>query len=242
MGRPAVNDPSNLSETPAYNGNPVILAKNVAEFRSRLNFLSQSYLQSKTFYQDALSLNRDVERLRRGFSRKRLASHPGTRIHPILEIAISGEMLRLVSQTGNDDLKTHLRPAVESVLHTFRDRRGRPVGELLQLHVSGLVATVQTFSGKPVRARRTRNSVYDPHFAEGISQTIPLVVKDWDSTVTETQLVNIVRDIRRAHAGKPHHFEDLFPQYLLTKQSQNEVASLQIEVSGLIPRIPIYCP
>lgn len=125
--------------------------------------------------------------------------------------------------------ESHVRAAGEQVVTTIKPSRGRPGNPLLELHVEGLVAIVQEFSGKPVLSQRYKDSVYAPEFPDGISQIIPKIVQKWDKDITTTQLVNMVCNIRKKYAGKPLRFVELFPGY-------------GGRIEKLNPNIPIYCP
>ena len=104
MGRPPVNDPSNLPDNPKYSSDPAVTNRLVSEFRNRMAYLTQSYHLSKALIPTTVEFNEDLKRLERGLSRKRLASDRGTRLNAALETAITCEAMSLAVQEGSEDL------------------------------------------------------------------------------------------------------------------------------------------
>lgn len=137
----------------------------------------------------------------------------------------------------------HVEQAGEITLGLLRPRRGRPDDLLLEVHVKGLVALLQEMIGTPVIARRHRNSVYDPHFADGISQLVAMFFRDLDESITVTHLVEIVRRTRSEYAGEPLRFSDLFPLYGASVGDDGEIKLRPgYRLEAFEPNIPIYCP
>lgn len=242
MSRPRTNDPSNLTGSSVPATDPIRLKELLTEFQKRHRFLTYSFLEAKKYIPTQKIYKRDVERLRRGLARTRILKDKGTRLHPYLELQISHHAYRLAEKAGEAVGSSHIRAAGKIALEQIGPTRGRPNDQILKLHVAGMVANIQTFADKPVIARRHRNSVYDPHFANGISQIIPKTVESWDPDVTTNQLVNIVRDIRKSYAGKPLHFEDPFPHYnFVTNRDEGDGVRTDL-MKAFVPSFPIYCP
>lgn len=185
----------------------------VREFQSRLQYLSMGYeVWSRSFglgLDFNESLDRLKERLDRGVSKENLTKD----LH--LEIASAiGMQAKIIAEAGSEELADrHWLEAAEHVSSSLTKRQGRPVNPVLELHLAGLMALVEEFSGLRVFARRDRNSEYDPHFPKGISKIIPEVAKRWDSEITDTQLVNLVKKIRKQPSTMGNSFGSLFPGY-----------------------------
>ncbi|WP_161595917.1 hypothetical protein [Flavisphingopyxis soli] len=218
-------------------------AEIVAEFIARLDYLKKSYQFSRKIPSDNVAFNNSLVRLRRGMRRKRKASSPGERLHYEIEMVISHHARLFAKQDGCELDGRHIRKGSERALELLNPRRGRPDDQYLELHVQGLVALIQEFAGVRVLARRDRNSVYEPHFAQGVSSIIALVFEDPSEGVTNTKLVGIVRKTRLNYANRPLRFLDLFPGYGATTTKDGELdlrPGLRLE--HFEPNIPIYCP
>jgi len=242
MPRPRTNDPSNLPDESNPTHDPEQVAELMGEFKNRLQYLTQSYHVFKHVLSDRESLNESLERLRRALKRKRILKSKGTRLHPEIELLLSHHARQFAEAEGVAVNEDHIRAAGERVIETIKPRRGRPDNNILDYHVAGLVALIHEFSGKPVLGHRYKASVYEPGFPEGISQIIPIIMKKWDESITTTQLVNVVRKIRKKYAEKPLRFCDLFPTYGITLENHGfkPQKGISIEMKNL--NIPIYCP
>lgn len=242
MSRPRTNDPSNLPKQPNLVSDPVRERELVAEFQRRLRHLQTCYKLSRKIGLDQKTYNDSIERLRRAIVRKRAIKRRGKRLHPEVELLLSHHAKRLAAEEGVEVLQKHVNQAAVIVVDTFDKRRGRPDDPVLKHFVTGLVAIIQEATGRPVIASRTRDSVYDPHFAKGASSLIPLFFNDLGAGVTETQLVNIVRSIRSEYAGKPLRFLDLFPLYGAKDGPEGLELRGGMRFEAFEPNIPIYCP
>lgn len=243
MPRPRTNDPSNLPSVPNTVTNPEREAVLVSDFTKRLAYLMRSHQAAKIFEDDALAFNRSLERLRRGVVRKRKSAKSLTRLHPEIEMVISYHARRLALEDGCELDGVHVRKASLLTIALLEPRQGRPGDRFLELHVEGLVALLQEFSGKPVIARRTLDSEYHPHFAAGISRIVPMVFEDSAAGITEARLVRMVERIRRKYAGRPLRFLDLLPGYGMRMGEAGEISLRPgLRLERFEPNIPIYCP
>jgi len=103
------------------------------------------------------------------------------------------------------------------------------------------MALIQKFSGKPVIPRRYRNSVYDPHFAPGISEIVPSFFRGLEPSATIGQLVKIAEDARKEWAGRQPRFIEYFPGYGLHLGPDGSLISAAgITVAKFEPNIPTY--
>ncbi len=242
MARPRTNDPSNLPDAPKPTSDPEKLDELLSELQNRLRYLTDSYAASLQLFETGDSFNESLERLRRGLKRTRILNRRGKRLHPEIELLLSHHARRMADQEGVEVNESHIRAAGEHVVSTIKARRGRPEKPMLEFHVTGLMAVVQEFSGKPVLSQRYKDSVYGPGFQEGVNQIIPNIVQKWDAEVTTTQLVNMVQNIRKNYAGKPLRFQELFPLYGATSIDGELVAPAGISIETQNLNIPIYCP
>lgn len=242
MLRTRTNDPSNLPASPNPTTDPDRLDELTEEFKKRLKYLTENYAACREFIATGDTFNESLERLRRALKRKRILKSKGTRIHPEIEFLLSHQAQRLAETEGLVVNESHIRAAGEYVVATIKSRRGRPRNSILEHHVATLIALVQEFSGKPVLSQKNTNSVYAPSFPEGISQIIPNIVQLWDKEITTTQLVNMVRKIRKQYAGKPLRFYDLFPTYGVTLENDGLKPQTGTSIEIINVNIRIYCP
>lgn len=242
MARPRTNDPSNLSCTPNPTSDPKRQEELISEFKNRLQFLTQSYAASQKVVEGGDTFNESLERLRRSLTRTRILKRRGKRLHREIEMLVSLHARRMAEAEGVDVNISHIRAGGQHVVRMINSLRGRPENPMLEFHVTGLVALIQEFSGLPVLSQREKDSVYEPHFPEGISQIVPIIVQKWDQSITTTQLVNLVRKIRKKYAGKPLRFHELFPLYGASMNNTEIVPppGISVEIQNL--NIPIYCP
>jgi len=92
-----------------------------------------------------------------------------------------------------------------------------------------------------VIARRYRNSIYDPHFAEGVSRIVPMHFRDDAAGITEARLVRLAERIRKRYAGRALRFLDLFPGYgAVAGESGTELRS-GLRLETFTPNLPIFC-
>lgn len=207
-------------------------------------FLQSSFRAAQKFcISDRASYNKTLTRLRRALARKRKKKILGERIHPMIEMVISKFAREFAAVDHAKVSPKHIEMAAQKALTILKPRRGRPDDEMLDLHVAGLVALIQETSGSPVIARKTRNSVYEPHFGEGASQLVPIVFRDVDASISNTRLINSVRKVRKKYAGKPLRFRNLFPFYGGSVTSKGEIRMPPgYRLISFTPNIPIYCP
>ncbi len=215
----------------------------LTEFRKRLEFLKESYrFARKALRDDQIWFNESRRRLRRRVRTKRKAKVRGDRVHPEIEIVITHHARRIAAAEGREVSQRDANEAARIAVSLLKSRRGRPENRVLEHHVIGLMALVQNFSLKPVVARRHRNSVYDPHFAEGLSQIVPTVFHNIDPRITTTSLVNIVLKAKRRQDGSEPLFRDLFPFYGASFVEGEIKLRPGLHLKALELNISIYCP
>jgi len=211
------NDPLGVSDSPNVVTDPGRLAELVEEFTRRLNYLMTSYRACAAAVPDSAAFNRSLKRLQRAVRLGRTGSGAEERLDPRLEILIS-QRAREMAGLGCGDLlgeehSVFVQRAAADVASSTAPIRGRPVNLCLRHHVIGLMALIHETCGVPVVSSREKNSVYDPQLSDAAGRTIAMVFLELDPAVTKTQLVNIIREARRAYAGKPMRFPDFFPFY-----------------------------
>ncbi|HEY0012109.1 MAG TPA: hypothetical protein VGB79_04565 [Allosphingosinicella sp.] len=211
------NDPLGVSDNPNVVTDPERLAELVEEFTRRLDYLMTSYRTCAAAVPDSAAFNRSLKRLQRAVRLGSAGSAAEERLDPRLEILIS-QRAREMAGLGCGDLlgEEHamfVERAAADVASSTAPIRGRPVNLCLRHHVFGLMALIQDTCGMPVVSSREKNSVYDPQLPDASGRTMAFVFSELDPTVTKTQLVNIIREARRAYAGKPMRFRNFFPLY-----------------------------
>ena len=241
MPRPRINDPSNLPIQCNPTSDPVRETELVSEFQCRLGYIITSYSTARKVFEDNLAYNRSLRRLKRGLARKRRRNEKQSRLHPEIEFVISWHARRLALAEGVEVGGHHIRDAAFVAAEKLAIRRGRPGDAILRHHVSGLMATLQEFSGKPIIARRTRDSVYQPHFADGVSQLIPHFFENKLTGITVTRLARMVEGIRAEYAGKTLRFTDLFPGYGAELPDAGSKFLPKVGLECFEVNIPIYC-
>lgn len=241
-------DPLNVRKNPNIPDSEERTDELIAEFTRKLEYIGESYQLFKTADQHLNSFNESLARLKRGVKRKKPVKKRVRRIHRELEYLITKEAFNILGLSDPYDLKDLTQEAIEiaakKVAQTTKPKHKRPADYNLRHHVLGLMALITELSGKRVTANRYRNSLYDPHLSEGISQIIKQVFSRVDPDVTQTQLANIVRDARKKFAGKSMHFMNFFPLYGssfdMETNSLNAGPGYEVKEFGLIS--PIYCP
>ncbi len=244
MPRPRNLDPSNLPASPNLAMDHARIEELLAEYKKRLRFLSQSYffcIRADTMHG---GFNESLRRLRNRVAGRTRATERGERVHPYIELAINIEARRIADREDALIDQQIIERAAANVATSSHLLRGRPATPILRHHVTGLLALTQQFSGRPVLARKTRRfDEYDPHIPGSLGLAMVRIVQSWDETVTETQLGNLLRLIRKQYAGKPLRFIDLFPNYgsCIDPRGCPEFAA-PYKVESFTPNIPIYCP
>ena len=216
---PRKNDPLGVSDNPVCVTDPLLQAKIVKGLDAKLEYLEQHYHIGRSLYGAPNSWNEGLRHLREVSNGKIPDKLCGTRVPPLLEMCLSMKARkiaeeRLGKETNDIDVTSEDKTsALAMVLESVSPASHRPKNEFLEHFVEGLVALIQETSGKPVMASRHRNSVYEPHFAEGVSQMIPAFFETVDPSVTVTQLVVIVERLRKKNRGERLRFIDYFPTY-----------------------------
>lgn len=214
-----------------------------AEFSKRLAFVQGNFrFAQKTLRDDQIWFNESLRRLRRRVKSTRKAKVRGERVHPEIETVITLHARRLAAENGREVCQRDANEAARIAVTELKSRPGRPENRALEHHVIGLMALIQNFSGRPVAARRSRNSVYHPHFPDRLSQIVPEFFKNIDRRITTTSLVNIVLRVQREQAGKEQRFLDLFPFYGASVIEGEIKLRPGLRLEAMELNIPIYCP
>lgn len=248
MPRPRKNDPLGTSDNPAAVTEPTRVEELITEFRRRLAYIWESYQLWRSALGNSVDFNRSVERLQQALARKRTSKQTLRRLHPGIECLVSARALCIARDRSGllepEILDEDLREAARLVAAEVKRVRGRPDDLVLSHHVEGLMALIQETSGKPVLPHRSKDNIYNPRLAEGVSQIIKTVFEDRAAGITEITLVYIVRDARRKFAGKPMRFSDFFPFYGASLDSAS--AELRLANGAILTELgantPIYCP
>lgn len=246
MVRKSLN-PSNLPDRPNPTDDKAREEELIKEFTRRLKYIEHSYWLAKSSMSDANGFNQGLRQLKAAVNGNKGDSKTNTRLYPDIEILVNLEAQRIRSETDGSDVplsQKHIDTAARSIATKIKPRRKRPGNEILRYHVEALIALVIEFGGQPVTGNNDRNSDYDPHLSSGNSQILKVVFQKIDPTVTETTLVNIVKDARRKYAGKPMCFLDFFPFYGsgFDEKSGLPVPALGYKLHKLVVAEPIYSP
>jgi hypothetical protein len=242
------NDPLGVSDNPSCVSDPVRTAEIAEEFKRRLAYVQESYRLWEAHADGNRSFNESLTRLKKALSEPAARSRRKSRLDPRLEIMINHRARNLAGLPPDEllgaDHVGFVQQAAMEIATSVPALKGRPASERVRFHVEALMALIQETCGMPVLALRDRDDVYDPHLPQGVSRIIPLMFSLMDPAVTETQLVNIVRQARRVYSGKRMRFRDFFPlcggevdQATLAPIPRPPFQLLHFEVAA-----PIYCP
>lgn len=188
----------------------------IPEFISRLKYICDSYEFFSKSFGSCATFNDSLDilsvRLGEGCSGDNLTEG----LDHCVATTVGHKAKELAVAEGSEVQPKHKIEAARVLSQRARKIQGRPKDKVLEFHVEGLIALIHEFSGKTVKARRDKNSVYEPHFAGDASKVVPLIVKPWGASISTTQLVNLVRKIQKRHGERPPAFASLFPGYNLT--------------------------
>jgi hypothetical protein len=239
------NDPVGLTDDPVCVTDPARQAELIAEFQCRLNYLKQNYRMGKVVYGDARTSNDAIRALNALKAGEPPRSGDYRRLPPMIEIAVSMNARRFaVERTGRPEAPVEgqdIRRAAELIGMRIRPIGHRPRADNLIHHVRGLMALIQDFSGRPVVPRRYRNNLYEPHFAQGASQLVPMVFRELEPSVSVGGLVTIAERARRSWGGRRRTFGEYFPAYGLRLGPDGSLVSPSGQIVVRIePNIPTY--
>ena len=242
MSRHRIEPPLGLRSSP----NLVVCTKRKAElleeFLKRLDYVLASFRLGLA----TVDFNESLTHLKRTVRMGPQKPGRGDRLHPILEILVNQKAWKFARERTIGDEPRLKQDDVEKAAAWVADnitaRRGRPRAQLLDHHVAGLMALIQQFTGRPVlESRKSGTDFYDPKLLG--AARILLHLREIDSSITETQLVNKVRDVRRRYAGKPMRFRDSYPLYGATLSAAGEpVLAPPLRLEHFERSVPIYCP
>ena len=115
---------------------------------------------------------------------------------------------RILGQVASD--QAYLE-AAKAFRRRLTKRAGRPRDEALRHAVGAYMALLTEKSG--IGVTTTRNADGDLRLAGSLGRTMTILVEFMAPEVTEVQLANLVRGLRREYAGKPMHFRAFCPFY-----------------------------
>lgn len=220
MPRPRRNDPAGVSDNPNVVTDPVRAAELAEEFQRRLAYLQRSYHIEKRLDLGVDGYNQSLARLKRAVRRPRDPNVPESRLSPWIEIAINIRARELAGLDPDAPLESQHNRFVQQAAREIAARakavRGTTGERVLRRYVEALMALIQEFTGKPVRATRYKDSVYEPQLIGTGGEVVRGIAALLEPGVSETTLANWILDARRKHAGKPMRFRDFFPGYGLT--------------------------
>lgn len=245
MARPRINDPIGTSDNPHYTSDPSRLAELMAEFLPRLEHIRNNYILCTRYLESKVEFNASLTRLQSACAKPKVEGATEERLHPELELVISHFARKFAAERAGknaEPVQADVERAARRAVKLLSTRKGAPGREILRHHVEALVALVQEFSGKPVLALRQRNGVYDPHFADGISQLVPTIFQSIDSKILEGTLARMVLDARKQNAGRPLRFTAYFPLYGAQVRDDGAIMVGGMEVGRFEDAFPIYCP
>lgn len=242
MGQFRIPPPLGLDERPNFITCEKRKAERLAEFLRRLDYVLASFRLSI----QTVDFNGSLARLKRTVRRHRKSLERGERVHPIIEIVINHRARMLAAKRTGDERAALIQADVEKaalwVASNISPIRGRPRAQLLDHHVAGLMALIQQFTGTPVLAsRHTGMAKYEPALV-GPARVL-LHLREVDATITETQLVNKVCQIRREYAGRLMRFRDFYPLYGAKLDCDGEpTLTPPFRLERFERSVPIYCP
>lgn len=242
------NDPVGVSDAPAVVTDPARVAELVREYKPRLGHIFACHELAKQTGFDRLGFNELLKRLQNAVRRMRPVSGAGVRLHPALEIEIARRARKLAGLSTDAVFGTEhdqfVQQAGRDVAASAKSIRGRS-GQVSTRHCfEGLVALIQETTGKPVRAPRHKDSVYEPQLLGPSGEALRVLMKAMDPSVSETTMVNWICALRRKYAGKPMRFGDFFPGYGATMDAATGVVKLRApyRLVSFEPSAPISCP
>lgn len=242
MGRNRIVPPLGLPVRPNFVTCETRKAELQADFLQRLDYVLGSFRLGH----ETADFNASLARLKRTVKFGRQGPGRGERLHPFLEIVVNHHARKFATKRTGDEnaglIQTDVEEAAASVAKNVSPVRGRPRAKLLDQHVAGLMALIQQFTGAPVVAQRHSGSGhYDPELL-GAARILRLL-QEVDSTITETQLVNKVFQLRRAYANRPMRFFNFYPLYGATLGGDGDpVLASPLRLERFERSVPIYCP
>lgn len=242
MGRNRIVPPLGLPVRPNFVTCEKRKAKLQADFLRRLDYVLGSFRLGH----ETADFNASLERLKRTVKFGRQGPGRGERLHPFLEIVVNHHARKLATKRTGDEnaglIQTDVEEAAAWVAKNVSPVRGRPRAKLLDHHVAGLMALIQRFSGTPVLAQKHSGPArYEPKLLG--PARILLHLREIDETITETQLVNKVCQLRGVYAGRPMRFCDFYPLYGATlKDDGGPVLAPPLRLERFERSVPIYCP
>jgi hypothetical protein len=243
MAKRTIDPPLGLDRQPNYVTCPKRRAALLESFRARLDYVLASFRLG----QQTADFNASLARLKRTVKHGPKKPGRGERVHPWLEIAINHNARRFARERSGCDEEAITQTDVEKAARWVADNvfpvRGRPRARLLDHHVAGLMALIQEMTGRPVLESRQRGTGhYEPRLLG--AGRILLRLSEVDPTITETQLVNKVRSVRRQYAGKSMRFRDFYPLFGATLDPDNgdPIPAPPMRLEHFERSVPIYCP
>ena len=242
MTRRRVEPPLGLPRSPNFVKCERRKAELLAEFLRRFDYVLASFRMSRM----QSDFNQSLARIKRSVKYGRQVPGRGERVAPSIEIIINHHANRFAQEHAGrrkaELIQDDVEKAAEWVARHVHPIRGRPRAGLLDHHVAGMMALIQQFTGVTVSASRHHGSGhYEPRLND--AARILLHLREVDPTITETQLVNKVNQMRRKYAGKVMRFRDFYPLYGASLGSDGApIVTLPFRLECFERSVPIYCP
>lgn len=247
MSRRRTNDPLGISETPNIVTDPIRVAELLKECTAKLLHIHRQFRAAKRWLGDDATFNLSLERLRRATVRRTKSHRSQSRLHPEIELIISHfarkEAAKRTGATQAVVIQEDTNIAARRAAKRLNPRSGRPAARNLRWHVEAAMALMQEMTGRPVMASRSKNSLYAANLGK-TAQGLLVFARGLEPSVTEIQLVNIIKTARRKYAGKSFLFADFCPSYGVTFESMMGGGPLAngARLETFEANIPIYCP
>lgn len=245
MARSTRKDSVELPSRPLVAIDRARQAARLAEFRRRLAYIDQHYRMGRHAYGIQTDLNDVIRKLKAAATGRLSSGDTYRRLPPMLETIVSLHARRFARErTGHEGTNIEcedVAKAVDHVANCLSPIGHRPPDHNLIHHVEGLIALIQEFSGLSVIPRRNLNSDYNPHFAPGVSQIVPMIFKQLEPSVTIGRLVSIGEAARRKWAGRKPTFREYFPGYGLQPGPDGSLCTQSGELfATFTPNVPTY--
>lgn len=211
-----------------------------------MNFLKRSYRGGQKIYGTQKSINDAIRSLKKIVAGHEVTSAERQRFPVMIEMVLSYHARKLARErTGHEHAvveKEDMAGAALVAANLLQPVGNRPTAHNLHFHVRALMALIHETFGEPVLVGKTRNSVDDPHFKDGISQIVPKTFAELDPKVTVVQLVNAVQKAQKAFKVERLAFVDILPGYTARVSPEGDLVMPGYRVEEFNLNIPTYYP
>jgi hypothetical protein len=246
MPRPLINNPLGVSLSPNPVKDPTRESEIAQEFVRKAQYAIKSFGVARLIENKFGTVEASVRRLKDARARVRGSKRTQKRLHPEVESAINtrARANARASTCKVDPAVTHgdAVMAADELACKLSVKQGRKDDRMLAHHVEGLMALWQETSGRPVTAQLRKGDEYVPQLPDPKARHIFDNLHAVDTSVTVTQVANIICAARKKYAGKPMHFADFFVGYGAKANADGNIelaGSYRLE--SIDPNFPIYC-